>query len=104
MLDTKDAKTHRTKPLLVTNFESATLTKTGRIRKPATFLGWRLDKKNQQVVREVPKSTVAIDADAIKDQSVVTTERTRQRRTRKPKLLNKIANGSVLMNPLKDLS
>ncbi|NOW96112.1 DNA ligase D [Mucilaginibacter sp. SG564] len=56
VLDTKGAKTHWVKPELVANFEFATWTKTGRIRKPATFLGWRLDKKAQQVVREVPLS------------------------------------------------
>ncbi len=56
MLDTKGAKTHWAKPELVANFEFATWTKTGRIRKPATFLGWRLDKKAKQVVREVPLS------------------------------------------------
>jgi bifunctional non-homologous end joining protein LigD len=56
VLDTKGAKTHWTKPELVANFEFAAWTKTGRIRKPATFLGWRLDKKAQQVVREVPLS------------------------------------------------
>jgi bifunctional non-homologous end joining protein LigD len=54
VLDTKGAKMHWVKPELVANFEFATWTKTGRIRKPATFLGFRLDKKAQQVVREVP--------------------------------------------------
>ncbi|SDF29522.1 bifunctional non-homologous end joining protein LigD [Mucilaginibacter pineti] len=56
VLDTKGAKMHWVKPELVANFEFATWTKTGRIRKPATFLGWRLDKKARQVVREVPLS------------------------------------------------
>ncbi|NVM66665.1 ATP-dependent DNA ligase [Mucilaginibacter sp. SG538B] len=39
VLDTKGAKIHYVKPELVANFEFATWTKTGRIRKPATFLG-----------------------------------------------------------------
>ncbi|MEZ2334665.1 DNA ligase D [Mucilaginibacter sp. RCC_168] len=56
ILDTKGAKIHYVKPELVANFEFATWTKTGRIRKPATFLGFRLDKKAEQVVREVPLS------------------------------------------------
>lgn len=56
VLDTKGAKIHWVKPELVANFEFATWTKTGRIRKPATFLGFRLDKKASQVVREVPLS------------------------------------------------
>jgi bifunctional non-homologous end joining protein LigD len=55
VLDTKGAVTHWVKPLLVANFEFATWTKQGRIRKPATFLGFRNDKKATQVVREVPK-------------------------------------------------
>jgi bifunctional non-homologous end joining protein LigD len=56
VLDTKGAKIHWVKPELVANFEFATWTKSGRIRKPATFLGFRLDKKASQVVREVPLS------------------------------------------------
>jgi bifunctional non-homologous end joining protein LigD len=56
VLDTKGAMTHWVNPELVANFEFATWTKTGRIRKPATFLGWRLDKKAKDVVREVPLS------------------------------------------------
>jgi len=56
VLDTKGAKLHWVKPELVANFEFATWTKTGRIRKPATFLGFRKDKKASQVVREVPLS------------------------------------------------
>jgi bifunctional non-homologous end joining protein LigD len=56
VLDTKGAKIHWVKPELVANFEFATWTKSGRIRKPATFLGFRLDKKARQVVREVPLS------------------------------------------------
>jgi bifunctional non-homologous end joining protein LigD len=54
VLDTKGAKIHWVKPELVANFEFATWTKSGRIRKPATFLGFRSDKNPEQVVREVP--------------------------------------------------
>jgi bifunctional non-homologous end joining protein LigD len=54
VLDTKGAVTHWVKPELVANFEFATWTKSGRIRKPATFLGFRNDKKPSQVVREIP--------------------------------------------------
>jgi bifunctional non-homologous end joining protein LigD len=61
VLDTKGAKIHWVKPQLVANFEFATWTKSGRIRKPATFLGFRKDKKAQQVVREVPKSVDVIE-------------------------------------------
>jgi bifunctional non-homologous end joining protein LigD len=55
VLDTKGAVIHYVKPKLVANFSFATWTKSGRIRKPATFLGFRKDKKAEQVVREVPK-------------------------------------------------
>jgi bifunctional non-homologous end joining protein LigD len=48
-------------PQLVANFEFATWTKSGRIRKPATFLGFRKDKKAKDVVREVPKSVDLIE-------------------------------------------
>ena len=61
VLDTKGAKTHYVKPKLVANFEFATWTKTGRIRKPATFLGFRKDKKPADVVREVPKGMATIE-------------------------------------------
>ena len=54
VLDTKGAVVHWVKPELVANFEFATWTKSGRIRKPATFLGFRKDKNAKQVVREVP--------------------------------------------------
>ncbi|MBE8970160.1 DNA ligase D [Nostocales cyanobacterium LEGE 12452] len=54
VLDAKGAKLHWVKPELVANFEFATWTKSGRIRKPATFLGFRSDKNPTQVVREVP--------------------------------------------------
>jgi bifunctional non-homologous end joining protein LigD len=61
VLDTKGAVTHWVKPELVANFEFATWTKSGRIRKPATFLGFRLDKKAEQVVREIPQSAGIIE-------------------------------------------
>src|SRR5581483_6472471 len=56
VLDTKGAKIHWVKPELVANFEFATWTKSGRIRKPATFLGFRKDKRPTDVVREIPLS------------------------------------------------
>jgi bifunctional non-homologous end joining protein LigD len=55
VLDTKGATIHWVKPELVANFEFATWTKSGRIRKPATFLGFRKDKKAKDVVREIPE-------------------------------------------------
>jgi bifunctional non-homologous end joining protein LigD len=58
VLDSKGATIHWVQPLLVANFEFATWTKTGRIRKPATFLGFRKDKKAKDVVREIPLSDV----------------------------------------------
>jgi bifunctional non-homologous end joining protein LigD len=55
VLDSKGAKMHFVKPRLVGNFSFATWTKSGRIRKPATFLGFRSDKRPGQVVREIPE-------------------------------------------------
>jgi bifunctional non-homologous end joining protein LigD len=54
ILDTKGATIHYVKPELVANFKFATWTESGRIRKPATFLGFRTDKKAKDVVREIP--------------------------------------------------
>lgn len=52
---------HWVKPQLVANFKFATFTKSGRIRKPAIFLGFREDKPAGKVVQEVataaPKKT-----------------------------------------------
>jgi len=61
VLDTKGAVTHWVKPELVANFEFATWTKSGRIRKPATFLGFRLDKDPLQVVREIPRTAAHVE-------------------------------------------
>ena len=61
VLDTKGARTHYVKPKLVANFEFATWTKSGRIRKPATFLEFRKDKKPKDVVREVPRPVELIE-------------------------------------------
>jgi len=43
---------HFTKPVLVANFKFTDWTKSGRIRKPAIFLGFRTDKKAKDVVIE----------------------------------------------------
>ena len=61
VLDTKGARIHWVKPKLVANFEFAAWTKSGRIRKPATFLGFRKDKKPKDVVRELPKPVETIE-------------------------------------------
>lgn len=69
ILDTKGAKIHYVKPKLVANFEFATWTKSGRIRKPATFLGFRKDKNPKDVVREIPKETSAVE-EIIEDEKI----------------------------------
>jgi bifunctional non-homologous end joining protein LigD len=69
VLDKKGATLHWVKPKLVANFEFATWTKSGRIRKPATFLGFRNDKKPSDVVREIPKDEEAVDEQKDKMQS-----------------------------------
>lgn len=43
---------HFVRPVLVANFKFATWTRSGKIRKPATFLGFRSDKPARMVVRE----------------------------------------------------
>jgi bifunctional non-homologous end joining protein LigD len=71
---------HWAKPKLVANFKYSGFTKHGRIRKPATFLGFRTDKKATDVVIET----------AIKIAEVVPTKAKKQkaRLTQKPKYLN----------------
>lgn len=49
-----DRKVHFVKPELVANIKFATYTSSGKIRKPAIFLGLRKDKKPKQVVEEKP--------------------------------------------------
>jgi len=49
-----DRKVHFVKPELVANIKFATYTGSGKIRKPAIFMGFREDKKPQQVVEEKP--------------------------------------------------
>lgn len=56
VLDAKGAVIRYIKPEIVINVKFATWTTSGRIRKPATFLGIRYDKKPKNVVREVPLS------------------------------------------------
>lgn len=90
VLDTKGAKIHWVKPQLVANFEFATWTKTGRIRKPATFLGFRLDKKPKQVVREVPKETDPIEAKTDKEKE--SDQKKTTKRSSQKKYLNKDSN------------
>lgn len=60
VLDTGGAVLHYIQPELIANFEFATWTRTGRIRKPATFLGFRDDKKPTEIVREIPVTADAI--------------------------------------------
>ena len=67
VLDTKGATIHWVKPKLVANFEFAAWTESGRIRKPATFLGFRSDKKASQVVREVAKSLEEVEVEEEQD-------------------------------------
>jgi bifunctional non-homologous end joining protein LigD len=50
-----DGIAHWVKPVLVANIKYATFTKSGKIRKPAIFQGFREDKRAEQVIVEVPK-------------------------------------------------
>jgi bifunctional non-homologous end joining protein LigD len=61
VLDTKGATIHWVKPKHVANFEFSTWTETGRIRKPATFLGFRKDKKPGDVILEIAKTVPEVE-------------------------------------------
>ncbi|HEY0741034.1 MAG TPA: DNA ligase D [Chryseosolibacter sp.] len=54
-----EGKPHWVKPELVANIKFATTTRSGKIRKPAIFLGFRDDKKPSQVKMEVAKPAPA---------------------------------------------
>jgi len=86
VLDTKGAVIHWVKPQLVANFEFATWTKSGRIRKPATFLGFRKDKKARQVVREIPKSVQTVEEEIVHEQETNKKQRVSFKPARKGKL------------------
>jgi len=49
-----DTEVHYVKPELVANIKFATWTQSGRIRKPAIFLGFRDDKEPEDVIEEKP--------------------------------------------------
>ncbi len=90
VLDTKGAATHWVKPKLVANFEFATWTKSGRIRKPATFLGFRNDKQPKQVVREIPKP-VALVEEQVAEHTAAKPTRTAGKAGQKKSLVKKKA-------------
>ena len=91
VLDTKGAVIHWVKPQLVANFEFSEWTASGRIRKPATFLGFRKDKAPKQVVREVPLETM--QARAVEEVDAPTAVRTKKVNT-SPKRPLKTSTGS----------
>jgi bifunctional non-homologous end joining protein LigD len=55
VLDTKGANIHWVMPMLVANFEYSEMTESGRIRKPATWKGFREDKDPKDVIIPVVK-------------------------------------------------
>jgi bifunctional non-homologous end joining protein LigD len=57
-----DASVHWVKPELVANIKFATFTKSGKVRKPAIFLGFRDDKNSQ----EIQQPNKASDAESTK--------------------------------------
>jgi bifunctional non-homologous end joining protein LigD len=52
-----DTKPHWIKPTLVAEFKYATFTRSGKIRKPAIFIGFRKDKKPKQIILETTVAT-----------------------------------------------
>lgn len=55
---------HWVRPVLVAEIKYATLTRSGKIRKPATFLGLRSDKPAEQVTKEEPVDMVQKQSNA----------------------------------------
>ena len=55
-----ETKSHWIKPQLVGEFKYATTTRSGKIRKPAIFLGFRKDKNPKQIVLEKTFKTQAV--------------------------------------------
>ena len=52
-----DTKPHWIKPTLVAEFKYATFTRSGKIRKPAIFIGFRKDKKPKEIILETTVAT-----------------------------------------------
>ena len=104
VLDTKGATIHWVKPELVANFEFATWTKSGRIRKPATFLGLRKDKKAKQVVMESPKSVDTIEQEVEQEEKPVVKKKASSPNQKKPtgKYLNDDSNWKRVDEDQKD--
>lgn len=67
-----DRKVHFVKPELVANIKFATYTSSGRIRKPAIFLGLREDKKPEQVIEEKAVPIEEVENEEEKNQESVT--------------------------------
>jgi bifunctional non-homologous end joining protein LigD len=67
VLDTKGAVLHWVKPVLVANFEYAEMTESGRIRKPATWKGFREDKNPKDVIIPVVKKLNESATKKVKD-------------------------------------
>ena len=57
-----ETKVHWVEPILVAEIKYATLTKSGKIRKPAIFLGFRDDKSVKDVTVPAPKNKKAANA------------------------------------------
>ncbi|MCW3109948.1 MAG: ligase [Segetibacter sp.] len=89
VLDTKGAVIHWVKPKLVAIFEFATWTKSGRIRKPATFIAFRNDKDPTQVVMEIPIAAEEVESEPETGKADKEANNTRTRfRKEKPSYLN----------------
>ncbi len=64
-----DRKVHFVKPELVANIKFATYTSSGKIRKPAIFLGFREDKKPEQVVEEKTVPPIEVEKETHSEES-----------------------------------
>jgi bifunctional non-homologous end joining protein LigD len=84
VLDTKGATIHWVKPKLVALFEFSTWTETGRIRKPATFLGFRKDKKPGDVILEIAKPVNEVE-EKIEEAELSAPTTTKAKQSKAPK-------------------
>ncbi|HYK46327.1 MAG TPA: DNA ligase D [Parafilimonas sp.] len=86
-----DTPAHWVKPVKVAIFEYATLTASGKIRKPATFKGWRYDKDANDVLLEKPmseeqeKQVVELKEPAKPKKKATSSQRRKETNVKRPK-------------------
>jgi bifunctional non-homologous end joining protein LigD len=69
-----EGKVHWVKPLLVADIKFSTTTSSGRIRKPAIFLGFRPDKSPEEAVHEIPAQKTTMETSTASNWPIVEAE------------------------------